>query len=145
MVPGHPSSLSVIRWVVTRLARAADLTPDQVDQIEIAVDEACTNVIEHAYESLLPKPPIHLEIQTKDEQFVVDVIDCGQAFDYDSFVSPKIPEHWLEGHERGVGIFLIRQCMDEVLYDVLPDERNRMRLVKKRHPLPLSESQPDPC
>ncbi len=145
MVPGHPSSLSAIRWVVTRLAHAAGLTDNQVDQVEIAVDEACSNVIEHAYHSLLPKPPLHIEIKAGKEQFVVDVIDCGQTFDYDAFMSPKIPEHWYEGNERGVGIYLIRRCMDEVLYDILPDARNRMRLVKRRQPAGDVETQPDPC
>ena len=144
MVPGEASSLAAIRWVVTRLARASGLSDDQVDQIEVAVDEVCANVIEHAYCSLLPKPPIHLEIQAGKEHFMIDVIDCGSAFDYDSFEDPKIPDHWLEGHERGVGILLIRKCMDEVLYDVLPDARNRMRLIKNRATAPVPEAQPDP-
>lgn len=131
MVPGDANSLAVIRWVITRLALTLGLKPDEVDQIEVAVDEACSNVLDHAYRTLSPKPPLHLEIHLKDTDFIVDIIDQGHSFDYTSYIPPKFPDHWIEGHERGVGLYIIRQFMDEVHYESLPDKRNRMRLIKK--------------
>jgi len=132
VVPGDAKALCNIRWVVTRLATAAGLPVENIDQIEVAVDEACTNVLDHAYKSRNPKPPIHLEIQTdEDGTFTVDVLDTGDSFDFAAYVPPKFPDHWIEGHERGVGLFLISQFMDDVQYETLETKQNRLRMIKR--------------
>jgi anti-sigma regulatory factor (Ser/Thr protein kinase) len=64
------------------------------------------------------------------ERFVIDIVDEGEPFDYESYSPPTFPEHWMKGNTRGVGIYLIRQCMDEVSYESIPDRRNRLHLVK---------------
>jgi len=135
-IPGEPQYLSLIRLVTTHLAETAGFAEEDVGKIEIAVDEACTNVIEHAYATLPPKPPIRLEIQATPDQFIVDIVDQGGSFDFDGYVAPKFPDHWNEGHTRGVGVYLIQKCMDEAFYMRLPDQRNRMRLVKRLRPAP---------
>lgn len=130
----------MIRWVVTRLATAAGLCMDDIDHVEMAVDEACANVLDHAYGAMNPKPPLHIAILANDETFTVDIIDSGKAFDFGSYTEPKFPEHWLEGNERGVGLFLIHQFMDDVQYEKLPNATNRMRLVKRRQPAEASNA-----
>lgn len=132
LLPGKPTSLAMIRWVVTRLATAAGLAMDDIDQVEVAVDEACTNVLDHAYAAMDPKPPLHIVIDASGDQFIVDIIDRGKTFDFESYTEPKFPDHWLEGHERGVGLYLIHQFIDSVEYETLPDASNRMRLIKQR-------------
>ncbi len=132
MVPGETTSLAMIRWVVSRLATAAGLEETDVGRIEFAVDEACSNVLDHAYKSRNPRPPIHLCIQPSSQSFTVDVIDEGATFDVAGYVEPKFPDHWLEGNARGAGWYLIRRCMDEVHYEQLPNTRNRLRMVKHR-------------
>ncbi len=140
MLPGNPSSLAMIRWVVTRLATAAGMSSEAIDQVEVAVDEACTNVLDHAYSACNPKPPLHIQIDSNDERFVVDIIDQGKAFDAETYTEPKFPDHWLEGNERGVGMYLIRQFMDDVQYESFPNVGNRMRLIKRRAPTETSGS-----
>ena len=115
---------------MTHLAEMAGFTEEDTGKIEIAVDEACTNVIEHAYANMNPKPPIRLEVETLDNRLIVDIVDRGRAFDYDTYVPPKFPDHWNEGHNRGVGLYLIRKCMDDSSYTRLPDQSNRLRLIK---------------
>ncbi|MFH0880459.1 MAG: ATP-binding protein, partial [Lentisphaerota bacterium] len=102
-VPGETHSLSLIRLVMTHLAEMAGFQEEDIGKIEIAVDEACTNVIEHAYHSHSPKPPIRVEVETHPDQFIVRIKDEGIPFDYDSYIPPKFPDHWTEGHTRGVG------------------------------------------
>jgi serine/threonine-protein kinase RsbW len=129
-VPGEAKSLALIRMVVTSLAEEAGLPQDEIDKVEVAVDEACTNVLDHAYAECVPHPPVRLHIRTENNEFVVDVVDEGAAFDFERHQTPKFPDHWWGGHTRGAGIFLIKKCMDNVHYDRLPNERNRLRLVK---------------
>jgi len=130
-VPGENRSLAFLRMALTTMADEAGLGQDSIDQVEIAVDEACTNVVEHAYRQFKPHPPIYIEVQVRDGEFVIDIFDEGPYFDFDHFESPRFPDHWWGGHCRGAGIYLIRSCVDQVQYDRLSDERNRLRLIKR--------------
>lgn len=134
-IPGDPRYLALVRLVVTTLARSAGFAEEDIDKIEISVDEACTNVLDHAYRDAEPKPPIDVEIRSSAGDFIVDVIDCGRPFDFSSYVPPKLPDHWLSGQARGVGLYLIKKCMDDAQYESLPEQRNRLRLVKKLQPV----------
>ena len=130
-VPGDPYYLKLVRQVVTYMADAAGLDSDGVDSIERAVDEACTNILDHSYSSKNPKPPVHIEIEADESNLVIDIIDQGDEFDFYGQPTPKFPQHWEDGNTRGVGIFLIKRSVDETHYETLPDERNRLRLVKR--------------
>ena len=131
-VPAEVRYLSLIRSVVETLARGADIEDEDVYKIELAVDEACTNVIEHAYRSTAPKPPLELEIRLAPEQMVVDILDQGQSFDFDAYTAPVLPDHWLQGQTRGVGLYLIRKCMDDAKYE-RAGNANRLRMTKNLH------------
>ncbi len=135
IVPGEASSLAMIRSVVTHLAYAAGLPDHESDRIELAVDEACSNVIDHAYRNRDPKPRLHIVIHNSHSEFRVDIIDEGSSFDYKGYVEPEFPNHWIDGNMRGAGLYLIHRCVDEVTYDQLSNARNRMRLIKKLEPV----------
>lgn len=132
IVPGDTRSLSLIRMVVTAVAREAGLDQDEVGRVEVAVDEACTNVIEHGYGELERQPPVEIVLHTQDKDFVVDVLDTGPSFEFERSAIPRFPEHWTEeDHTRGAGLYLMMSLMDSVEYERLPDERNRMRMIKR--------------
>ena len=124
-VPGDPRSLALVRSIVTSLAEDAGLA-----ETEIAVDEACTNVLEHAYRGLSPAPPIDLVLHVTEDTFSVEIIDHGRSFDFEGYRLPTFPDHWHDGNTRGVGLYLIRNCMDSVTYRRGKDA-NRMLLKKK--------------
>ncbi|HOW98683.1 MAG TPA: ATP-binding protein [Kiritimatiellia bacterium] len=133
-VPGEARFLALIRSVTTMLARNAGFPDVDVDKIELAVDEACSNVVEHAYRKASPKPAIELEIRWEPGRFIVDIVDRGIPFDFAKHVTPKFPDHWISGECRGAGLFLIRSCMDETEYESQPGQANRLRLVKRLQP-----------
>ncbi len=130
-VPGEAQSLSLIRMLTIHLAELAGFHEEDAGKIEIAVDEACTNVIEHAFEALVPKPPIYLEVELSGRGLQMDILDQGRSFDFDAYVPPVFPDHWTEESDQGVGLYLIRRCMDEAVYTQQSDGRNRLRLVKR--------------
>ncbi|MBU0678815.1 MAG: ATP-binding protein [Verrucomicrobia bacterium] len=133
-MPGEAKSLASVRWIIGNLAEKLGLTEEAANQVTLAVDEACSNVFEHSYGKLVTKPPVHIEISAENGQIIVDITDQGKGFDLESHRTPKFPDHWQQGHERGAGIYLIKQCVDELQYDHLPDNRNRLRLIKKVTP-----------
>jgi serine/threonine-protein kinase RsbW len=131
-IPGEHRYLALVRSVIVALSEDAGFSDQDVDKIEMAVDEACTNVMDHAYRNANPKPPVDVEIQVTHDSFVVDIKDRGRSFDLKSYVPPKFPDHWMSGRTRGVGLFLIQMFMDEARYERLPGNVNCLRLVKKR-------------
>ena len=129
-IPGDTRYLALVRSVIVNAAMASGFADDDVDKIEMSVDEACTNVLDHAYRFATPKPPIDIEVRVSPERLVVDIIDRGVSFDFNAYVPPKFPDHWLRGKTRGLGVFLIKHFMDEAKYERLSATSNRLRLIK---------------
>lgn len=133
LVPSDLRCLDNLRNMVSDLAEAVGFSRNEIGRIEVAVDEACTNAIEHAYRDVKVKPPIQIDVFADDERLVIDVIDSGSGFDFKQERLPKFPDHWFHGNVRGAGLYLISECMDEVSYERMSDNRNRMRLIKNKN------------
>jgi len=116
------------------MALGSDRTPSgmvsdfEVDVIS-AFGEAFNNIAVHGFRGLAPQP-IQIDVNWNDEQLVITCVDLGHAFDPESVALPDLddlPEH-------GMGLFLMRTCMDEV--DYRPGPPNVLRLVKLRTSAP---------
>jgi serine/threonine-protein kinase RsbW len=94
-------------------------------QIRLAIHENCTNIIEHAYHGQSGVIEVLYTLQKKPARFIVDLYDHGQSFDISIVTSPDLSQ----ANNRGYGLFLIHQLMDEVSYDPLHG-LNHWRLIK---------------
>ena len=110
-------------------AEKAGLDETAVYAVQLAVDEACTNIIEHAYggESL---GEISISTTVTPESFVVEIHDHGQPFDPDLIPVPNTNLPLDEIQPRGVGLFLMRKMMDEVRFKFEPNLGNTLTMVK---------------
>lgn len=133
MIPADLRCLDNVRRMISDLAGNMGFTRGEIGSIEVAVDEACTNAIEHAYREISVKPPIRIEIKMEPDRLTVDVIDSGPGFDYQQESLPSFPDHWFRGNVRGAGLYLISECMDEVAYERNTGGGNRMRLIKYKN------------
>ena len=130
LVPSSTRNLALIRDFVTNVGFQAGLGDDDVAKLELAVDEACTNVIEHAHRNDLSKDVIVRA--TFDERTLrIEVIDTGEGFDLSKV--PQEPLEKLVANHRsgGLGLRVMKSLMDEVSYEIVPGDRNRLRMVKK--------------
>lgn len=93
--------------------------------IELAVHEVCSNIIEHAYGGVPGQIQMVFTMVVTPPQLVVELFDNGRSFEYASIPLPN-PE---EPQVRGYGLFLIQELMDKVDYGSSPDG-NTWRLVK---------------
>jgi serine/threonine-protein kinase RsbW len=76
-LPAEPTSLAVVRQALTGVASAIGMSGDRLDDLKVAVSEACTNVVLHAYEGA--PGPIEVHAWPQDEALVVLVRDEGQG------------------------------------------------------------------
>jgi serine/threonine-protein kinase RsbW len=97
-----------------------------VYSLQLAVQEACTNIVQHAYAGMSEgRIRTRLTLEPCPFQLIVELYDTGQPFDLDTAPEPDLGQPQV----RGYGLYLMKQLLDEVSYHSEPGH-NRWRLVK---------------
>jgi len=127
-------NLELARRFVADSARQHGFDQDDIDKITVAVDEACTNIIKHAYKKA-PNKEIDIEVRVEEPQrsprkFMIIIEDHGAPFDTTTYHAPDLQKYFKEYRVGGLGIFLMNKLMDEVEYTTGPGKSNQIRLVK---------------
>lgn len=132
-VPSSTENLAMIREFVTSIGTQAGLPPGEVAKLELAVDEACANVIEHAYGSDVTKE-VSVRATLDDQILEIFVIDSGVGFDPSSIEQKELDKLVAARKSGGLGMRLIKSLMDIVEYQMIPGVKNELRMVKKLKP-----------
>jgi serine/threonine-protein kinase RsbW len=112
-VPSRPEFIAIVRLVVASVASSRRaLADERVDDLKLAVSEACTNAIE-ANRSVRPTAPVHVEIWEAPDRLEVNIEDSGPGFDPEKLeFPPPVTDPDRLNFERGLGIPLIRTLVD---------------------------------
>jgi serine/threonine-protein kinase RsbW len=133
-IPSDPELLCVVRSTMTSLAEVLGLAPSDCRSVTIAVDEAITNIIRHAYRSQRDRPinVICRRVQARSNGdgkrragLEITLVDYGPAVDPTQLSARSLDEI----KPGGLGLHFIRESMDVVSY-MRADNANRLRLVK---------------
>lgn len=122
-------SLHTVREFVTRLVRQSRVDSKDQNKIILAVDEAVANTIEHGYDRR-EDGLIRVVVELDEESLKIIIQDSGVKFDPNAIKDVNMPAHVQQQKRRGLGIFLMRKIMDEVIYNFKEGERNELTLVK---------------
>jgi serine/threonine-protein kinase RsbW len=126
-------NLTLVRDFVTTAAKDVGFDDIAINNIIIAVDEACTNVIKHAYK-YSPNNPIDVSITLDNKKFNIIIKDKGTSFDPSAIPPPDMKEYFKQYKVGGLGIHLMKNLMDEVVYNSKPNEYNEVILSKQLPP-----------
>jgi serine/threonine-protein kinase RsbW len=129
-VPSSTENLALIREFVTSIGRQATLGDEDINNLELAVDEACANVIEHAYGHDISKEVV-VRATFNEESLHISVVDTGRGFDPGSVAQQELGQLVAERKSGGLGIRLIKSLMDEVSYEIVPGQKNELHMTKK--------------
>lgn len=129
-VPSSPEHLSMIRDFVARVGAQAGLPEDEIGKLELAVDEACANVIEHAYGGDAAQE-VAVRAEFDEDAVRITIVDTGQGFDPASVAQEDLAKLVAERRTGGLGLRLIRTLMDEVRYEIEPGRQNELQMVKR--------------
>lgn len=135
VTPGRYDQIQHICEFVCGGAREAGLDESAVFHIELACDEACTNIIEHAYEGE-DVGDITTSYEIGD-RFVIVFEDNGRPFDPQTVpLPPSLESPNAETIENlkigGLGLHFMRRLMDDVLFQKTEQGGNRLVMIKKR-------------
>jgi len=128
-VKSKTENLSEIRDFVSSNAARAGISSSAIDNIILAVDEACTNIIKHAYK-LSPQGEILIKINYDENTFTITIIDYGKSFEPDRVPRPDLQKYYREHRVGGLGMYLIKSLMDDVEYTTIPGKYNQVLLSK---------------
>jgi serine/threonine-protein kinase RsbW len=130
-VPSSTENLAMIRDFVNAVGTRAGMSASDIAKLELAVDEACANVIEHAYGPAQDTKEVSIKATIDEDAVQIDVVDTGKGFD-PAGVSQKSLDELVAGRKSGgLGIRLMKAFMDEVHYEVIPGQKNELRMIKK--------------
>lgn len=140
-IPGRYDHIKQVCEFMAAGAQQAGLDDDAIFKVELACDEACTNIIEHAYgeEGV---GDINATWEATPRSFTITLHDNGRGFDPDGVEDPAITK--LEAEPKpdelkvgGLGIHFMRNLMDEVRYQFDEKHGNTLTMVKYIEPSPL--------
>ncbi len=139
IVSGHFENLSKIGNFIAQAATQAGLGEQAIYAIEMAVDEACTNIIEHAYGGE-GQGSIRLTCEVRKEGLQVTIYDQGAPFDPSQVpdLNTQAPLH--EREVGGMGLFFIRHLVDRYEFKFGTPQGNQLILFKRRR-LAMTEAQ----
>lgn len=115
-LPAQAEYLDIVRLTLYSFATKAGFSYEEIEDMKVAVSEACNNAILHAYDENEPGM-IDLRLENDGERLLITVKDHGQSFVYTEEAGIDIPTQQEEISELsvgGLGIFLMEALMDEV-------------------------------
>lgn len=134
-IPSDPCSLFLVRCLVERLTQRLGFDDETVCQMTLAVDEACTNVIRHAYRNC-PGEKIVLTFLTQEDRLEIRVRDFGIPPDPQTLQ----PRDLKELRPGGLGLHFINSAMDEIRYEAPSEGGGLLRMIKFRNQCEVGET-----
>ncbi len=133
-------SLEHIRVFVGQAAQDFGLNDAAVYAVQLAVDEACTNIIEHAYGGECEQQ-IHCTCEDQSQGLKIVLCDCGEPFDPSSVPEPDFNSKLEDRQIGGLGLYFMHRMMDEVHFEFIPHECNgngcnQLTMIKHKEPQP---------
>jgi serine/threonine-protein kinase RsbW len=124
-IPAKPEYITLCRLALTGISRFRDLSEETLSDLKLAITEACSNSVRHAYAE--GDGCVDIRYQLHADRLVIEVADNGEGFDP---AEPGSEEDELV--EGGLGIAIIRSVADELEIGPGRDGRgSRLRFVKK--------------
>jgi anti-sigma regulatory factor (Ser/Thr protein kinase) len=113
-------ALSVFREFISDCCARSNVPDETVFELKLAVDEACTNIIEHGYKGMNPGSII-LSFRIESDRILVQITDFGHVFEPASAPKPDVEAALEDRPLGGLGLFLIYKTMDNIDYESSED------------------------
>ncbi len=123
-------NLGKIRTFLFGVAEEAGFDKKKIEEIVLAADEACTNIIKHAYE-FDPTKDIEISAVFENKKLTITIKDTGKKFKPQSLEPPDLEAKLKKRKSGGLGVHLIKTLMDKVEYDFSNPGFTILKLVKK--------------
>jgi serine/threonine-protein kinase RsbW len=130
-VLGRYENLVIIADFIRQAAKDAGLSRFGIYSVETAVDEACSNIIEHAYGGE-GRGDIECSCTEEEDGLVIQIRDHGTPFKPEIVRTPNVRASLKNRSSHGLGIYIMRKWMDDVRFEFSPETGNLLTMVKRK-------------
>ena len=123
-------NLDEIREFVGEVARQGGFSDKEIYSIQLAADEASSNIIEHAYAGV-GNGKIEIDCNISETELKIVMRDHGKSFDPTTVPEPNIKADLSKRKIGGLGMYLMRKLMDEVVYESSDEDGNTLTMIKR--------------
>ena len=120
-----------IREFVAQVAREGGFTEKEIYSLQLAADEAASNIIEHAYEGI-SNADLDVTCDAHGDTLIITMRDTGRPFDPSKVKQPNLKAGLSDRQIGGLGVYLMRKLMDEVRYESDSKTGNLLTMTKRR-------------
>ncbi|MDY2737617.1 MAG: ATP-binding protein [Intestinibacter sp.] len=120
-IASNPQYVSVVRLTTSGIANKMGFCLDDIEDIKVAVSEACTNAIKHSSDN-----KFYVEYTIFENGLTIEIIDNGKGYNVDSVDKPNLNEP----KESGLGLFIIESLMDDVMIKSDVDSGTTIKMTK---------------
>jgi len=129
-IPAKSDYVGVIRLAISGIASRMEFTIEKIEDIKIAVSEACTNVVLYAYQDD-ENPGIHVDCAIHIDKLEISISDKGKGFDLDKLQNKQeVSQNELGASSLGLGITFMKNLMDSVEIVTSPGEGTNVIMTK---------------
>jgi serine/threonine-protein kinase RsbW len=129
--PARFEFLDEIREFVAEVAREGGFSEKEIYSLQLAADEAASNIIEHAYEGV-SDADLDIACDMRGDTLIITMRDTGRPFDPSKVKQPNLKADLSKRQIGGLGLYLMRKLMDEVHYESNPKTGNLLTMIKHR-------------
>ncbi|MGL5347154.1 MAG: anti-sigma B factor RsbW [Peptostreptococcaceae bacterium] len=120
-IPANPDYVSIIRLTTSGIANRVGFSMDDIEDMKVAVSEACTNAIKHSEDN-----KVNIAFNLLSDKLEIEIKDNGKGYDVSSIETPDLNNP----KESGLGLFIIQTLMDEVNIDSNGNKGTIIKMTK---------------
>lgn len=121
-LPTKSEYVSIARLTASVVANKVGFDVEDIEDIKVTVGEACNNAVLHGKES----GSFTLNFIAESDRMVIEVVDCGDGFEISDYQEPDLDNP----KENGLGLFIMKSLMDEVLVNTSKGCGTKLRMTK---------------
>lgn len=120
-ISSNPEYVGIIRLTTSGIANKIGFSVDDIEDMKVAVSEACTNAIKHSNDD-----KFFITFEMFEDGICIEIKDNGEGYDIKEIKEPNLEDP----KESGLGIFIIKTLMDEVNIESTKNEGTVIRMTK---------------
>lgn len=120
-ITANPEYVSIIRLTTSGIANKVGFCIDDIEDLKVAISEACTNAIKHSLDN-----EFTIIYSMIENGLSIEIIDNGKGYNKSSVSKPDIDNL----KESGMGLFIIESLMDEVIVESQEGKGTSVKMIK---------------
>ncbi|MGL5311852.1 MAG: anti-sigma B factor RsbW [Peptostreptococcaceae bacterium] len=120
-IPANPDYVSILRLTTSGIANKLGFSMDDIEDMKVAVSEACTNAVKHSEDN-----KVNITFNLLENGIEVEIQDNGKGYNVDSIAVPDLSNP----KESGLGLFIIQTLMDDVKIESKGNQGTTIKMTK---------------